>query len=117
VATERQKQAIKAGTPMPDTVEEFLHMLSESNTLKKYISREHAENKAVVEALRRHYERRLKEQDRAIDYLTSEVSTLRNDMNELNDNFNLFMSKLLDQNTERLRLVRQAVAAINRALS
>lgn len=118
--TERRKEASKTGTPMPGSVEEFIDIilphLSESKLLREYVRREHAENKSNLESMRRYYERRLEEQDLAIDGLKAEVATLRLDFTEFKDNFNLFTSKLLAQSETRLKLVQKAVSAIDDAI-
>jgi archaellum component FlaC len=118
---EKRVNEFKRGAPLSGSLEEFMDKfksdLEANPLLKEFMTRSYAEVKDVVEALRRFIMEQETEQNSGIEQLTSEVAGLRQDVRELNDNFNLFMSKLLDQNTERLQLVRQAVANINRALS
>ena len=96
---EERKQALREGKPLTGTVDEFLQVfkekLQEDPLLLKYITREHAENKEFIELLQRQYERRLSEQTNIISGLEQEIASLRGDMNEFKDNFNLALNKLL----------------------
>jgi uncharacterized coiled-coil protein SlyX len=98
--SEQRKRAIKQGTPVPGTVEEFLGLfqknLQETPLLFEFITREHSENHATIELMERQYERRISEQNNVIGNLEGEIVSLHNSIKELSDNFNLAMNQLLD---------------------
>jgi len=109
-----KSQPLSSKTPIPSSVEEFLQVfqskLSESPLLQEYIRREHAENKLTIETLRRHYAEKLEEQE-------ADIASLRAELAELRDNFNIFASKLLKQGEERLEILRHAALTLERELS
>jgi uncharacterized coiled-coil protein SlyX len=118
---EEKKTAVRQSTPLPGTVEEFIAVilprLNDAPVLQEYIQREHLQNKATVELLERHYERKLREQDLAIDGLEAEVAQLRGDVTELKDNFNVFASKMLKYSEERVAAVKRAAAKLEAELN
>ena len=97
---ERQKIAAIKGTPMPGSVEEFLRLfegaLSKDPLLKEYITREHAENRGIIETLQRYYERRLQDQESMISKQAGEIAELKREFLEYRDNFNLYANEMLN---------------------
>jgi uncharacterized coiled-coil protein SlyX len=114
-------ERLKKGEPLAGTVAEFFHLfetqLNDAPMLKEFVKRMVMENDATVKAWKESYERRVREQDLAIDGLEAEVAQLRSDLAELKDNFNLLAGKLVDQAERRLALVQRAVLVLETELN
>ena len=121
VDAERRKTAAQQGTPLPDTVEEFiaviLPQLHVAPAVQEYIRREHATHQATVARHERLYARRLREQDAAIDAVKAEVEQLRRDVAEWVDNFNVFASRVLAFNEARLAVLQRAADTLEQELT
>ena len=119
---ERKVLAVKAGAPQPGSLEEFMRgiqaELDANVVLKEFIVRA---NHDVAEAVKQFFmlplQQQLKEQAGSMGQVAAELSSLTYKMNELNDNFNVFASKLLSLNVQRLELVRHAVAVLESELN
>jgi hypothetical protein len=100
---EKQKQSLFAGTPIPGTVEELLN-LYQAPVLLEFLSRTHSENHEYVNRLERLYERRFVEWQQKFE---EQLKFLEEKVKEQQDNFNLYVSKSLDeQRLKRERLTK-----------
>lgn len=118
---EQRKQSFKLGTPMPDSVEEFLGLfqknLSENPMLQEFIRREHLENHGFLELLQRQFDRRVSEQNLVVDNLKMEVADLRRDVKEIMDNFNLYAAAEQRSREQHRERVRATLERIDKELS
>ena len=106
---EQRVNAFREGKPDPQSVKAFIEeQLAESPNLREYIEREHNEFKAALQPITNS----LLEQNIGLDNFSSELSSLRGDVKELKDNFNLYTSRMLKINEDRLAIVKDATASL-----
>lgn len=114
--SEEKLRAVHGGEPLPGTLGEFFKKyggwLAENPLLKEFLIRLEAEFAEVANSLKNYQ----LEQNLDVQRLNSEVNALRYQLQTLEDNFNMFMSRIAKNSDERLALVRKAVAAIDNAI-
>ena len=114
--SEERLKALREGEPLPGSLKEFMQKysgeLAENPLLKEFLGRLYNGYGEWVEALRG----LVTEQNLDVARLNGEVADLRDKLKATNDNFSFFMSKMLRNSDERLKLVRHAVQTIDAAI-